>query len=151
VIDRNPFDEVVLKVSLDEAATPRFAEKAAFLRQNGRDTAMTFPLRVDRFPDELIQFTRFACMTDGDGALLMADYTRPLNRANEEAARSAVVDACAAALRAYPRSIDEDRKLIGDKGARALLSDRQYMALRLCMNEKAILERAVRAVNALEW
>jgi hypothetical protein len=151
VIDRNPYDEVVLKVALDEAVTPRFAEKQAFLRRNGRDVAISFPLRVDRFPDELIQFTRFACMRDGDGPLAIADYTRPLSRANEEAARAAVVDACRAALGAYPRTLDEDRKLLSDKGARALLGERQYMALRLCMNEKAILERAIRAVTALEW
>lgn len=151
MIDRNPFDEVVLKVSLDPEATPRYAEKSAFLRRGGRSDSIAFPLRVDRFPDELIQFTRFAVMTADDGPLELADYTKPLSRANEEAARSAVIDACTAALGAYPRTIAEDRKLLADKGARALLGDRQYSALRLCMNEKAILERAIKAVNALAW
>jgi len=151
VIDRNPFDEVVLRVSLDPDATPRYAEKSAFLRRGGRSDALSFPLRVDRFPDELIQFTRFACMGPEEGALETADYTRPLSVANEEAARTAVVDACRAALAAYPRSLDEDRRLLADKGARALLGGRGYAALRLCMNEKAILERAIRAVNALAW
>mmetsp|Transcript_11265 Transcript_11265/g.26757 ORF Transcript_11265/g.26757 Transcript_11265/m.26757 type:complete len:242 (+) Transcript_11265:372-1097(+) len=151
VIDRNPFDEVVLRVAIDPELTPRFAEKSAFLKRGGRKDSLSFPLRVDRFPDELIQFTRFAVMTEADGPLLEADYTKPLSRDNEEAARAAVVDACAAALSNYPRTIEEDRKLIADKACRALLGDKQYMALRLCMNEKGILERAVRAVNALEW
>ncbi|KAJ1630143.1 hypothetical protein T492DRAFT_1005533 [Pavlovales sp. CCMP2436] len=124
VIDRNPFDEVVLRVAIDPELTPRFAEKSAFLKRGGRKDSLSFPLRVDRFPDELIHW---------------------------EAARAAVVDACAAALSNYPRTIEEDRKLIADKACRALLGDKQYMALRLCMNEKGILERAVRAVNALEW
>lgn len=151
VIDRNPFDEVVLRVSLDPALTPRYAEKSAFLRRGGRSDSIAFPLRVDRFPDELIQFTRFAVMGEDEGPLEMADYTKPLSRSNEEAARAAVVDACVAALAGYPRTLEEDRKLLADRGARALLGDRQYAALRLCMNEKAILERAIKAVNALEW
>lgn len=142
--------QVVLSVSLEESA-PRYEEQLEFLRLRRRRASISFPLRVDRFPDELIQFTRFACMGPGDGDLETADYTRPITRRNEEAARAAVVTACEAALAKYPRTLAEDRALAADRGARALLGNRGYMALRLTMNEKAILERAVRAVNALAW
>lgn len=139
---------MVLSVALDPA-DPLYEAKVAFLRRQGRDPSISFPLRVDRIPDELLQFTRFACLAADEGTFSEVDYTRRISARNEDLARSAVIEACEAALAKYPRSLAEDRKLVADRSARDLLGSRQYSALRLCMNEKAILERAISFIRGL--
>lgn len=156
VSDRNPYNSVEVCVSLNSSglANDSIAErKRMYLRACGRepDNPECFPLYADRYPLELMQFLRFAALTEEDVAgysdLDQVDVTRPLSRANEVAARDALIGACKSALEAYPTSADEDDAALKDKSMAKLLTRNQRLSVRLRRSEKRILERTIAGVQ----
>jgi [ribulose-bisphosphate carboxylase]-lysine N-methyltransferase len=142
VVDRNLYDEVQLRVALapDDA---RFEEKAAFLTRQRLKPAMTFPLLIDRYSNELIQFLRLACLTES-GSLDSFAYNEPISVANERAALTALRDGCENALRRYAETEQEDAALMDNGRLFTMLSRNQRMAVKLRRNEKRILLRTIR-------
>ena len=152
VIDRNLFDEVDITVSLDES-DPRYDEKVAFLQKQGLQPAMSFPLLIDRYSSELIQFLRLACVTKGMGALTDYKYSEMITPANERAAQTALREGCQRALALYPESEEEDASLMENSRMFTALPRNARMAIKLRRNEKRILLRTIRtcetAIDAL--
>jgi len=144
VIDRNLFDQVDLRVAVDPS-DPRYDEKAAFLRSQGLNTEMAFPLLIDRYSSELMEFLRLCCLRASDASNLESlSYNEPISIANEKAALTALRDGCLAALDEYPQSEEEDAQLMSDGFMFLALSRNMRMAVKLRRNEKRILLRTVR-------
>jgi len=143
VVDRNLFDQVELRVSLD-AEDQLYEEKVEFLKTQGLQPEMAFPLLIDRYSSELTEFLRLCCVRPGDGPLSSFSYNEPLSKANEEAALSALREGCFAALDEYPQTEEEDASLMSDSRMFAALSRNQRMAVKLRRNEKRILQRTIR-------
>jgi len=143
VVDRNRFDEVELRVALAED-DERYGEKAAFLASVGLTAAQAFPLLIDRYSNELVQFLRLCCASPSEGPLSTLSFTEPLSLANERAVFEALRAGCQLALEKYPETEEEDAKLMGNAAMFATLSRRQRMAVKLRRNEKRILLRTIR-------
>lgn len=146
VIDRNLFDQVELTVSIS-AEDPRFEEKAEFLRTQGLQTKVSFPLLIDRYSSELMQFLRLGCVSPADGPLGALAYNAPISPRNERDAFEALRAGCERSLGAYPETEEEDAKLMANSRLFATLSRRQRMAVRLRRNEKRILLRTIRVCD----
>ena len=67
------------------AATLADSEKVAFLKAQGLQPSMSFPLLIDRYSSELMQFLRLACVTPSMGSLDDYKYSEMVSRANERA------------------------------------------------------------------
>jgi len=150
VVDRNLFDEVELTVALDPD-DPRYDEKVAFLGQQGLTAAMAFPLLIDRFSSELLQYLRLCCLTPADGPLDGFKYNQRISVANEGAAQRALREGCQRALDRYAQTEEEDAALMENGRLFAALTRNQRMAVKLRRNEKRILLRTIRTCDtALE-
>jgi len=144
VIDRNLYDQVELRVAVDEA-DPLYAEKAAFLKLQGLKTEMAFPLLIDRYSSELVEFLRLCCVRPGDAASLdELAYNEPISLVNERAAQAALREGCLTALREYPQSEEDDMALMADGFMFSALPRNARMAIKLRRNEKRILLRTIR-------
>jgi histone-lysine N-methyltransferase SETD3 len=148
VCDRNLFDEVELTISLSPK-DPRYAEKEAFLKLQGLKTAMAFPLLIDRYSSELMEYLRICCLSVADGAddLESVTYNEPISEENEVTALNVLRDGCIAALGLYPETEAEDAKLMENGSMFAMFGKNARMAVKLRRNEKRILERTIRTVE----
>ena len=109
--------------------------------------AYAFPLLIDRYSSELMQYLRLCCLTAADGALDGFEYNQPLSTANERAALIALRRGCDLALARYPESEAEDAKLMENARLFATCSRNARMAVRLRRNEKRILLRTIRTCD----
>ena len=146
VVDRNLFDEVDITVSLD-TEDPRYEEKVAFLKMQGLKPAMQFPLLIDRYSSELMQFLRLCCVTPAMGALDEYRYADRVSLQNERNAFTVLRDGCYAALAGYESSEEDDRKLMENGRMFATLSRNARMAIKLRRNEKRILLRTIKTCD----
>ena len=143
VVDRNLYDEVELTVALgDDDAL--YAEKRAFLERQGLKTKMAFPLLIDRYSSELVQFLRLCCAQPSDLPLEGLKYNERISPQNERAALGALIAGCEQALAEYPESEAEDAAMMDNARLFAALTRNQRMAVKLRRNEKRILERTIR-------
>ena len=69
---------------------------------------MAFPLLIDRYSSELMQYMRLCCLLPADGPLESHQYNLPISSSNERAALNALRDGCLAALQEYPQTEAED-------------------------------------------
>ncbi len=115
----------------------------AFLAQQGLKPKMAFPLLIDRYSSELMQYLRLCCLTPKDGRLESFKYNTRISPSNERAALTALRDGCLAALAAYPQSEEEDAKLMGSSRMFMALPRNHRMAVKLRRNEKRILLRTI--------
>ena len=143
VIDRNLFDEVDMRVALDPSDV-RYDEKVEFLRLQGLKPAMAFPLLIDRYSSELMQFLRLACITAGMGPLDSYKYSDKVSPANERAALQVLRAGCFATLDGYEETEEEDQALMENARLFAALPRNARMAVKLRRNEKRILKRTIR-------
>jgi hypothetical protein len=143
VVDRNLFDEVEITVSLDES-DPRYDEKVTFLRGQGLQPSMAFPLLIDRYSSELTQFLRLCCVTPQMGPLGDYKYAERISSSNERAAMQVLRTGCLEALAQYPDSEEDDRKLMENGKMFATLPRNARMAVKLRRNEKRILHRTIK-------
>jgi len=142
VIDRNLFDQVELTVSL-QPDDPMYDEKVAFLRSQGLAPRLAFPLLIDRYSSELLQYLRLCCSTPEDGALGSKYYSEPISYDNEKAALNAIIQGCDALLAGYPEAEEADAALMSNSRMFTALSRRARMAIKLRRNEKRILKRTI--------
>ena len=142
VVDRNLFDEVEISVALDPTDA-RYDEKAEFLRLQGLQPAMAFPLLIDRYSSELMQFLRLCCVTPAMDELASYKYSERISLQNERSAFTVLRDGCYAALANYPESESDDAKLMENGRMFATLSRNARMAVKLRRNEKRILQRTI--------
>tara|TARA_B110001452_G_C15229526_1_gene425980 strand:+ start:94 stop:1488 length:1395 start_codon:yes stop_codon:yes gene_type:complete len=147
VVDRNLFDEVELSVGLSPE-DERYEEKNDFLAQQGLGPRIAFPLLIDRYSSELMQYLRLCCVTSKDGPLDEMAYNERVSQANERAALGVVLDGCYDALDAYPQTEEEDAALMENGRLFVSLSRNQRMAVKLRRNEKRILLRTLRVCEA---
>ena len=103
VIDRNLFDEVELTVALDPS-DPRYDEKKEFLNAQGLQPAMQFPLLIDRYSSELMQYLRLCCVTPSMDDLGSYKYSDRISPSNERAALTTLREGCVAAPHPAPGS-----------------------------------------------
>jgi len=143
VVDRNLFDEVDIRVALD-SSDARYDEKVAFLKSQRLQPAMAFPLLIDRYSSELMQFLRLACVTPSMGPLDSYKYSEPLSAASERAALQVLREGCLATLDGYTETEAEDAKLMEASRMFASLPRNARMAVKLRRNEKRILLRTIR-------
>ena len=113
-LDRNPFNSVDLVVGASAAADPLFEAKKNFASAAGRDVERAgFPLYADRYPDELVQFLRMACVTPahlGDKELDAPEtYVDVVSLDNELAVLETIREACDAALGSYLCGVEVSR------------------------------------------
>jgi len=146
VVDRNLFDEVEVTVSLDES-DPRYDEKVAFLKLQNLGPSMAFPLLIDRYSSELLQYLRLCCLTPSDGPLDNFKYNERISVSNEAAAQRALKEGCQRTLALYPQTEAEDAALMESGRMFAALSRNQRMAVKLRRNEKRILLRTIRTCD----
>ena len=112
---------------------------------------MAFPLLIDRYSSELLQYLRLCCLTPADGPLDAFAYNEIISVANERAATGALRQGCEGALARYPQTESEDASLMENSKLFATLSRNQRMAIKLRRNEKRILLRTIRTCDtALE-
>ncbi|KAJ1449053.1 hypothetical protein M885DRAFT_537049 [Pelagophyceae sp. CCMP2097] len=141
-LDRNPFNSVALVVGANAGEDPLFEEKKNFALAVGRDIESTaFPLYADRFPDELLQFLRLACLTPEDlkgKRLADGDFSYILSTTNELAVLAAIGAACEAALLRYGAP-DDPEQYAFDRIRR--------MAARLILTEQRILQKTILACD----
>ena len=126
----------------------RFDEKRAFLAEQGLEARLSFPLLIDRYSSELLQYLRLCCVTPADGPLDGLAYNERISPSNERQALGVILDGCNAALDAYPQTEEEDSKLMENGRLFATLSRNARMAVKLRRNEKRILLRTIRVCEA---
>jgi len=143
VVDRNLFDEVDITIALDPEDS-RYDEKREFLQNQGLQPAMAFPLLIDRYSSELMQYLRLCCMTASDGPLSSYKYSDMISLSNERAALQVLRDGCISALNGYPESEEEDAALMERSSLFATMPRNARMAIKARRNEKRILLKTVR-------
>lgn len=143
LVERNQYDAVDL-AAFPSKEDALYDKKIAFLASCGINGPVDFPLYGDRYPMELIEFLRF-CVCDEDQ--IGGDFGNYVSEENESAAAQALVDACAAAIKAYPQSADEDRALVADAALYRTLDVKQRAAIRQRLGEKTILQRTINNVE----
>ena len=146
VIDRNLFDEVDITVKLDPS-DPRYDEKVDFLKLKNVKPAMSYPLLIDRYSSELMQFLRLACVTPQMGRLDEYTFGEKVSPSNERAALQVLREGCLAALERYPESEEADAQLMENARMFASLPRNARMAVKLRRNEKRILQRTIRVTE----
>ena len=142
VVDRNLFDEVEIRVALSQD-DERYDEKVAFLARQGIAPEMGFPLLIDRYSSELMQYLRLCFASPEEGSLEELAYNEPISEGNERAALEALQQGCNETLNGYPETEEEDAYLMGNSALFASLPKRSRMAVRLRRNEKRILLRTI--------
>ena len=134
-----------------DPSDPRYDEKKEFLNAQGLQPAMQFPLLIDRYSSELMQYLRLCCVTPSMDDLGSYKYSDRISPSNERAALTTLREGCVAALDEYPETEEEDRKLMENAKMFATLSFRQRQAIKLRRNEKRILLRTIKTCDtALE-
>ncbi|CAM9474308.1 unnamed protein product, partial [Chrysoparadoxa australica] len=131
-LDRNPFNSVELDVALDKEDS-LYPPKKAFLMGAGQPEKMSFPLYNDRYPDELLQYLRLACLERDDLAgreLSELSYEDKLNDKNEMLVLEEMRFACERALAGYPCSEEDDTAIMSDASMFNLLSRGQRMGVK---------------------
>jgi len=147
VVDRNVFDEVEIEVGLMED-DPRYEEKASFLKMQGLPTKKTFPLVIDRFTEELIQFMRVIHVgQDVRRELDEFRYNELISIENEMSVFLALKKQCIEVLVSYPETLEEDQQLIDSARMFAALPRNARMAIKLRRNEKRILQRTIQVCD----
>jgi hypothetical protein len=125
---------------------PLYVQKQQFLYNLKKPESETFPLRIDRYPIEMVEFARFLLLTPEElgprrvGAL---EFGLPLSEAHEDLVLSTLIDVCTRRAASYPTTMQQDEMLLQDRAGLALLSRKQRMALKLRVSEKKILNRTV--------
>ena len=132
-----------MTVSLDPADA-RYDEKVAFLKKQQLQPAMAFPLLIDRYSSELMQFIRLACVTPTMGPLTDYRYNEMISPANERAALQVLREGCQSALNRYPETEEEDMAMMENARMFTVLPRNARMAVKLRRNEKRILLRTIR-------
>lgn len=142
VVDRNVFDEVEISIGLSPE-DPRYDEKVEFLAEQGKEPAMAFPLLIDRFSNELIQYLRLCCISPRMGPLDEYFYNEQISVENELQAYNVLREGCQSLLDAYDNTENEDFKLIQNTRMFASLPRNARMAIKLRFQEKRILGRTI--------
>ena len=73
---------------------------------------MAFPLLIDRYSSELVQFLRLCCAQPSDLPLEGLKYNERISPQNERAALGALIAGCEQALAEYPESEAEDAAMM---------------------------------------
>lgn len=146
VVDRNLFDQVELRVALSPE-DELYDDKAALLARQALPTEYGFPLLIDRYSSELMQYLRLCVATPTDGPLDSLAYNEPISTANERAAYEVLRKGCEAALASYPETEEEDAAVMSNSALFASLPRRTRMAVRLRRNEKRVLLRTIKVCD----
>mmetsp|Transcript_98448 Transcript_98448/g.180486 ORF Transcript_98448/g.180486 Transcript_98448/m.180486 type:complete len:149 (+) Transcript_98448:1309-1755(+) len=127
---------------------PRYEEKASFLKMQGLPTKKTFPLVIDRFTEELIQFMRVIHVgQDVRRELDEFRYNELISIENEMSVFLALKKQCIEVLVSYPETLEEDQQLIDSARMFAALPRNARMAIKLRRNEKRILQRTIQVCD----
>ena len=143
LVDRNPYDSVEISVALDED-DPLFEKKKEIREQSNVGVVAKFPLFIDRYPMELIEYLRFCVATEKE---FEKDFGEFIDEENESLVASTIVKCCKDALKEYPQSEEEDSALIADRKLYKTLSLKARYAIRQRRNEKRILKRTIRNIE----
>jgi hypothetical protein len=143
LVDRNPYDAVEITVSPDQG-DPLCQRKLDYMRSSGVEESATFPLFGDRYPMELIEFLRF-CVSD-ETEFENADFGDFVSEKNEALVAQSLTDACAAALTAYPQTLEEDKALVADTRLYRMFDLKARCSLRQRLSEKRILQRTINTI-----
>jgi hypothetical protein len=146
VTDRNQYDEVELTAGLS-LQDPRYEEKKAYLKAQNIPSAKKFPLLIDRYSFELLQYLRIVVLSPNMGPLDSYVYNEQISVENERAAIVLLRQSCVELLEAYPESEEEDAMLMQNAKLFATLSFRQRQAIKLRRSEKRILLQTISTAN----
>lgn len=153
-LDRNPFNSVEISVGLAPGDS-LYDEKLEFIKNSGQGlpdgTGFTFPLYIDRYPNELLECLRVLCITseeltrpDGSRAALSnLQATMFVSEENEVNVFEALIEACQATLDRYPNSEKDDAALMKDRSMFTILPMNTRNAIRLRRTEKRLLRRTI--------
>lgn len=92
----------------------------------------------------LLTWTEFLIVQQLD----KVDFNEPISPSLERRVLEAITDICQECIQRYPTTVDEDDKLMRDRGLFGALTRQQRMAIKLRASEKRILERTIQAVQA---
>jgi len=101
---------------------------------------ITVSIRED---DPLFERKRKYLRESGVDSMDNADFGDFICIDNETQVADALVDACKEAIRTYPQTIEDDEKLIRDRGMYMMLSQKHRWAIRQRLSEKRILQRTM--------
>ena len=149
-LERNPFNAVDISVGISKE-DPLYVQKRRFLDRSGRGaSSVRFPLQGNRYPSELVDFLRLLLVESEDLGLQpleQVDFNEPLSPSLERRVLTTMVSICESYLEQYPQTVEEDEKLMGDKGLFKALTRQQRMAVKLRASEKRILKQTIRAIK----
>jgi hypothetical protein len=149
-LERNPYNSVDISVGLSKD-DPLYVQKKRFLDRSGRGAAsVRFPLQRSRYPSELVDFLRLLLTESEDLGLQpleQVNFNEPLSPSLERRVLTTMVSICESYLDQYTTSIDDDEKLMGDRGMFTALSRQARMAIKLRASEKRILKQTIRAIK----
>lgn len=128
-----------------------YSQKMALIEKQGRGaTSVRFPLQDNRYPSELVDFLRLLLVEPEDLGLQplpSVDFNEPLSLSLERRVLETIISICGSYIDQYPTSLDEDEKLMRDRGMFSALTRHQRMAVKLRASEKRILARTIKAVE----
>lgn len=122
-----------------------------YLNRSGRGAvSVRFPIQLDRYPSELIDFLRLLLVESEDlgmQSIERTDFNEPISPSLERRVLTTLVGICESYLEQYPTTLEEDDALIMDRSMFSLLTRQQRMAVKLRASEKRILRKTVKAVG----
>ena len=128
-----------------------YSQKMALIEKQGRGaTSVRFPLQDNRYPSELVDFLRLLLVEPEDLGLQplpSVDFNEPLSLSLERRVLETIISICGSYIDQYPTSLDDDEKLMRDRGMFNALTRHQRMAVKLRGSEKRILARTITAVE----
>lgn len=128
-----------------------YSSKMALIEKQGRGaTSVRFPLQDNRYPSELVDFLRLLLVEPEDLGLQplpSVDFNEPLSLSLERRVLETIISICGSYIDQYPTTLDDDEKLMRDRGLFNALTRHQRMAVKLRASEKRILARTVTAVE----
>ena len=149
-LERNPFNSVDISVGLSKD-DPLYVQKKRYLDRSGRGaSSVRFPLQGNRYPSELVDFLRLLLVESEDLGLQpleQVDFNEPLSPSLERRVLTTMVGVCESYLDQYPQTVEDDEKLMGDRGMFSVFSRQQRMAIKLRASEKRILKLTIRAIK----
>lgn len=107
-----------------------------------------FPLFMDRFPTQLLNYIRLSRVQD-PGELAKVNFKRDnmVSTANEYETLMILMNDCRDRLTAYERDLEEDAKLAAKPEAVKKLNAEEQLALRIRLQEKKILRSTMDALR----
>jgi len=142
IIERNPFDSIELRVALS-TKDELYNKKEKFINDCEKTEQITFPVFYYKYPKELYEFMRLCLSGPRDffgEEFSNLNFTDEENFNLEKIIRKTVIFACKKNLKAYNKTINEE-KILNNLSNIIVLTKNQKTSIKQRKCEKKILQR----------